>query len=235
MKRVVFIFVISTLLVLLSACSNDSSSWGGWIPFTTSTESTLPNNSNNATDNITPTTEANKPTYAPNFAPSNVGGETLQYPAKNSEYEYWVYETYVEITKYLGLNSNVVVPAVIENLPVRSIGDWAFVRCEHVTNVVLPDGIQMIGYESFEDCTALRAINIPNSVRKIDYRAFHGCTTLAEITIPKSVTYMGEQAIGSSGSIGSYVRTDVIVKVYKASYALTWVMNNYIKNYEVLG
>ena len=34
---------------------------------------------------------------------SHIGDETLQYPAKNDEFEYKVYETYIEISKYICL------------------------------------------------------------------------------------------------------------------------------------
>lgn len=165
---------------------------------------------------------------------SRVGEETLQYPSKNEEFEYKVYETYIEISKYIGTETVVTVPNTIEELPVKAIGDWSFVRCESITSVNLPDGIVQIGYESFEDCSSLKEINLPEGIELIDKGAFHGCLSLVELTIPKSVKKMGEQVIGWSGRTGTYQQTDVVVKVYKASYALQWVMDNYIKNYEVL-
>lgn len=165
---------------------------------------------------------------------SRVGDETLQYPAKNEEFEYNVYETYVEISKYISTETIVTVPDTIEELPVKSIGDWSFVRCENITSVKLPNGIVQIGCEAFEDCSSLKEINLPDGVEVIEKGAFHGCLSLVELTIPKSVKKMGEQVVGSSGRVGTYQQTDVVVKVYKASYALQWVMDNYVKNYEVL-
>ncbi len=165
---------------------------------------------------------------------SRVGEETLQYPAKNEEFEYNVYETYVEISKYISTETIVTVPHTIEELPVKSIGDWSFVGCENITSVKLPNGIVQIGCEAFEDCSSLEEINLPDGLEVIEKGAFHGCLSLVELTIPKSVKKMGEQVVGSSGRVGTYQQTDVVVKVYKASYALQWVMDNYVKNYEVL-
>ncbi|MBQ6706066.1 MAG: leucine-rich repeat domain-containing protein [Clostridia bacterium] len=178
-----------------------------------------------------PTSSTNQPAVAQ----SNVGDETLQYPAKNDEFEYKVYETYIEITKYIGSESIVTVPTTIENLPVKSISDWSLEGCQNITSIILPDGLEEIGYKAFADCSALKEINIPNSVKEIGERAFHGCVSLVELTIPKSVTKIGEKAVGWSGGIGTYKQTDVIVKVYKASYAVQWVLDNYIQYYEVLG
>ena len=156
---------------------------------------------------------------------SRVGDETLQYPAKNDEFEYKVYETYVEISKYIGTETTVTVPDTIEELPVKAIGDWSFENCGNITSVKLPEGIIEIGYNSFRKCTALKEINIPDGVQKIGEQAFQRCSSLVEITIPKSVKKIGDLAFGL---------TDAKIKAYKASYAIQYIVDNYIDNYEVL-
>ena len=55
----------------------------------------------------------------------------------------------VIITKYVGTDENVVIPTMINELPV--IG---------------------MGYEAFEDCKNLTSIKIPESVTYIEERAF---------------------------------------------------------------
>ena len=57
---------------------------------------------------------------------SQIGKETLQYQASNSEYKYNVYETYIEIEDYLGESANVVVPQKLENLPVKVVSGFSF-------------------------------------------------------------------------------------------------------------
>lgn len=177
---------------------------------------------NNATDN---TDKENISIEETSVIKSRVGGETLQYPAKNEEFEYKVYETYVEISKYIGTDTAVTVPDTIEELAVKSIGDWSFEGCGNITSVKLPDGIIEIGYNSFRECTALKEINIPDGVEKIGEQAFQRCSSLVEITIPKSVKKIGDLAFGL---------TDAKIKAYKASYAIQYIADNYIDNYEVL-
>ena len=54
--------------------------------------------------------------------------------------------------------------------------------------------ITKIGYAAFVDCDRLVSITIPNSVTHIEEAAFAQCTMLTSITIPNSVTYIGYEA-----------------------------------------
>lgn len=70
---------------------------------------------------------------------------------------------------------------------VSSIRKNAFVECRGLTDVIIPDTVQLIGEMAFMG-SDLTNITIPESVTKIGNDAFYGCKNLAAITIPSGVT-----------------------------------------------
>ena len=78
-----------------------------------------------------------------------------------------------------------------QTLNVISIGEKAFMNCNIVTSVNIPNGIKSIGDYSFYRCTALTSASIGKSVTMIGRYAFYGCTNLSSIIIPQSVNNIG--------------------------------------------
>lgn len=70
----------------------------------------------------------------------------------------------------------------------------AFLKCEDIKEVVLPDGLEEISVSMFYGCTGLKSINIPQSVKEIGYAAFCNCSSLKALTIPEGVTTIGDAA-----------------------------------------
>jgi hypothetical protein len=62
-----------------------------------------------------------------------------------------------------------------------------FENCTKLTSVVLPEGVQSIGYYAFNGCTALTSIALPSTIIEIQDGAFRGCTALTTVTIPEAV------------------------------------------------
>ena len=85
-----------------------------------------------------------------------------------------------------------VIPAVINDVRVTSIGWRAFYECSSLTSVMIPDSVTSIWGGSFSDCSSLISIIIPDSVTSIWDQAFSGCSSLISITIPDSVTSIGK-------------------------------------------
>lgn len=111
----------------------------------------------------------------------------LQYPTKNAEFYYNVYDAHVTITKYIGEGGDVTVPCQIENLPVYVIAAEAFAETD-VTSVIIEEGVLVLEKACFKKCAKLESIKIPDSVFKIGENAFQDCTTLLEITTPRLVS-----------------------------------------------
>ena len=86
---------------------------------------------------------------------------------------------------------DLTVPSTLGGYPVRRIGDWAFGRCDGLTTVIIPEGIEHIGSSAFCDCSGLTGITIPEGVKSIGDWAFLRCTNLTFARIPASVTNVG--------------------------------------------
>ena len=107
---------------------------------------------------------------------------------ENDEYAYDVYEKYVVITAYLGEELDVIIPAKIGRLPVRSIASLAFYESVPVESVVVSEGIEALEENAFYYCTALKSVTLPESLTSIGDKAYSWCSSLEEITLPESVT-----------------------------------------------
>ncbi|MGN0561983.1 MAG: leucine-rich repeat protein [Candidatus Fimenecus sp.] len=100
----------------------------------------------------------------------------------------------IYISKYLGTDTNIVIPEELGGYKICGIGYDAFYHCTSITSVTIPNSITYIGPYAFSGCTALTSIVIPDSVIRIGRRAFKGCTSLTNISIPDSMTYIGDDA-----------------------------------------
>ena len=58
------------------------------------------------------------------------------------------------------------------------IPEFAFSRCDSLSEVILPNGIQRIGEKAFYNCSQLSHITIPKTVVECGSEAFYGCKLL---------------------------------------------------------
>ncbi|MDE6407838.1 MAG: leucine-rich repeat domain-containing protein, partial [Anaeroplasmataceae bacterium] len=116
------------------------------------------------------------------------------------DFEYYIYDAGVTITKYIGESSTCVIPKVIEGNEVIAIGNYAFENCD-IKFVVIPDSVTNIGYDAFKYCHNLIGITIPNSVTEIEWSAFWDCDNLRSIEIPSSVTRIGSNVFANCSSL----------------------------------
>ena len=80
-----------------------------------------------------------------------------------------------------------VIPDTIDGNPVTSIREYAFIDCENLTYIAIPEGVTSIGEYAFNVCLSLTSITIPKGVTSIGYGAFGNCSSLTTITIPEGV------------------------------------------------
>ncbi len=110
---------------------------------------------------------------------------------------------------YLYNGSGVVVPKRVHHVRVEPavtvIPDGAFANCRFLTDIELPEGLQMIRNGAFRHCIKLARINIPSTVTEIGERAFHRCIQLEEIILPQGLEKMGRLAFSECCSLDKII------------------------------
>ena len=119
--------------------------------------------------------------------------------------------------------------AMLQGLPVTSIGTNAFKEQPTITGVVLPDSITSIGSGAFYSCTRLKSVNIPVAVTKIGASAFERCSLLKTVTFETTEGWMvADNAKGTENPIE--VSATDLADVSKAATLLRSAMG-YVKQY----
>ena len=133
--------------------------------------------------------------------------------------------TEYSVVGYEGSESDVVILATHEGLPVTSIGSRVFYDCSGLTSITIPDSVTSIGEWAFYNCSGLTSITIPDSVTSIGTSAFSGCSSLESITIPfigakagvtSSDTY--QYPLGYIFGTSSYIGGAATKQYYYGSY-----------------
>ena len=125
----------------------------------------------------------------------------------------------ITITKYLGADSIVMIPEIIEDKPVTTIGFSAFENNHYIEKVYVPDCITYIGSEAFKDCVNLNEIRLSNHISTNETRTFSGCRQITSFTIPDSVTTIWNSPFEGT-SIG-YIKIPGSVTALNATFSHT--------------
>lgn len=61
------------------------------------------------------------------------------------------------------------------------VGEYAFVSCRDLEEIILPDSVHTLEDRAFESCSSLKSIKLPNQLHSIAPAAFKGCWSLKSI------------------------------------------------------
>lgn len=117
------------------------------------------------------------------------------------------------IIRYIGSDTNVVVPSVIDDLPVIGLGNAAFQNCKDVIEIVIPEGVTQIGQRAFCSCSKLATVSIPDSVNSIGEHAFEWCTSLTSVIIPENVTCIEASTFNGCTNLTSITLPDSVISI----------------------
>lgn len=134
-----------------------------------------------------------------------------------------VFSYILEIAKYIGTDTNVTVPAKLDEpdgsaYAVRIIGTEAFLMEEdtdgnqlQLKNVVLPDTVETIGVRAFCNNKSLMTVTMPDGIKKIDSFAFYDCKSLAAIHMPENLEYIGDSAFAGCDKFAgnAYITSEI--------------------------
>ena len=97
--------------------------------------------------------------------------------------------------------SNVTDVTIPDNI--NLICGNAFSDCPNIKNVTISDGVTNIYDRAFEDCTSLESVKVPDSVNNIGGFAFSNCIALKDVTIPNGVIYISRSTFNNCKSLES--------------------------------
>jgi|LGOV01.1.fsa_nt_gb nitrogen fixation protein len=115
-----------------------------------------------------------------------------------------------EIFAYTGTLSVLVIPSVIDEIPVTQIGERIFEGNRTITSVTIPDSVITIKERAFASTKGtLVTLVLGNGVQIIEYEAFKG-HGIAEIVIPESVISIGDYAFYPTNDLDDPIVSVVI-------------------------
>ena len=117
---------------------------------------------------------------------------------------------------------DVIIPSTVSynsvEYSVTSIGDAAFIHCETLTSVTIPNSVTTIGGGAFDSCEALTSVTIPNSVNTIGVSAFSHCYALTSVTIPNSITTIEDWTFLSCSALNSVVIPNSVTSIGQSAF-----------------
>ena len=109
------------------------------------------------------------------------------------------------VTDSLTIETDIIIPELYNNLPVREIGPAAF-RYDTLDSITLPRSLRKIDDEAFLGLVdagsgLLTSIVVTEGVEEIGDKAFYYCPSLREIKLPKTLKKIGEKAFGLNANL----------------------------------
>ncbi len=134
------------------------------------------------------------------------------------DYEYIVQEDgTIEIIAYSGSDEVVNIPEKIDGIKVTSIWAYAFESNEHITSVIIPDGVTNIGEYAFAHCSSLVSINIPDSVTTLGAYAFNEAPLLS--VEEDEILYIGKFLLKCGSAVTDVTVKNGTIHIYEDAFA----------------
>lgn len=86
-----------------------------------------------------------------------------------------------------------------------------FDRAQHLTRIVIPEGVREIAPEVFAFDLELSWVKFPDSLRRIGARSFYGCRNLRQAHLPDGLEELGEGSFGICGLEEIYIPPKITV------------------------
>ena len=159
---------------------------------------------------------------AHDIAVQNVNGVTIYYNYINYGKELEVTYRGNSFSSYNEYTGEVVIPESVNYndvaYSVTSVGSQAFMGCNNLTSVIIPNSVTNIGDNAFCSCSGLPSVAIPNSVTSIGGQAFLGCSGLTSITIPNRVTQIKDETFRSCSGLTSLTIPNSVEFIFSGAF-----------------
>ncbi|MBQ3137238.1 MAG: leucine-rich repeat domain-containing protein [Clostridia bacterium] len=117
------------------------------------------------------------------------------------------------------ISGDVIIPSKLGGYNVTAIGSFAFLECEDITSIVIPNSVTELGTGVFTMCYGLKSVTIPDSITNLPYGTFYYCESLQSIVIPNSVKALGDAVFDGCTSLSSVTLPAGITQISHRSFA----------------
>lgn len=136
----------------------------------------------------------------------------------------WVYEAidggaHWEIDSYQGNSNNLVIPRIVNNMMVVSIGSHCFLNNNTVESVETSSPLWSVGEYSFMNCTSLESFECNFALKEIGVGAFLGTTSLSEINLEASVVTVIRPHVFSNSGISEVTLPETCTEIMHDAFA----------------
>ena len=118
-------------------------------------------------------------------------------------------------------NTGIKEIAFAEGATPEAISDYAFLNCDSLSTITLPNSIKSLGTGAFYDCDTPKTVKLPTGITKIAKQAFYHCGFLQSITIPQSVTEIGAEAFAACSKLTAISLPSALTTIGIASFHST--------------
>lgn len=139
------------------------------------------------------------------------------YPEAKADATYTIPEGMETIGDYAFSRCNNLTEIILPS-GIKTIGEGAFYTCKALTDIHLPDSVTAIGEHAFSDCTALKSIIIPEKIRSIEHFTFAECTSLTTIILSGNLTSIGDWAFYECNTLTCITLPDSVTSIGEAAF-----------------
>ena len=107
---------------------------------------------------------------------------------------------------------------VVLNEGLKMIGNYAFYGCSLVTIIRLPSTVTEVGDNAFIYCTNLEEVVLNEGLQLIGVGAFLGCSSLERLTLPSTVTEVAEGAFNDCTNLNEVVFKEGLQKIRRRAF-----------------
>lgn len=129
--------------------------------------------------------------------------ERAMYQCPNLSHVYYSKKLEVIEAYALAYNTEKITSALLRDTAVRQIGDGAYMECNNLEYLALPDTLEQIDGTVFNK-TSVRKLVLPSKTTIIGARSFAYCDKLEKIYVPASVTVIGTDVFHGSNNVTVY-------------------------------
>ncbi len=102
---------------------------------------------------------------------------------------------------------------------VTELNDSAFKNNDHLVNVNIRDGMDIIRGYAFANCANLETITLPSHISILSWYVFNNCTRLKSITIPEGVTEIPDYTFERCGQLSQVNLPGTLQGVWTGAFA----------------